>query len=170
MMLGLWASLALIAAEPLEAPPSQATASMMAFVELYQNRDFASQWRLVDPRMRYWIDLSRWTKAMVQGQRRHGDLRAFDLVAARSVKAEQLPCTEMGHCYRRNVSYALFIVRTRYSRKDVAQPEFIVMAQSDEGWRFAGGTFPGTPMGETAVLLDEADEAKYRAIQRSIRR
>lgn len=46
-------------------------------------------------------------------------------------------------------------------------PEFAVISMSDEGWRWAVGIFPATALGETAVLLDDADEKRFRDIQRS---
>lgn len=76
----------------------------------------------------------------------------------------------MGHCYRKGVTYAVFILQTVYALKPVAQPEFAVMSLSDEGWRFAGGTFPATAMGETGVLLDGLDEKRFLAQQRSPKR
>lgn len=149
-------------------PAQQAAAhdQFSAFVQAYRTSDYRSQWSMVDPRMRHWFPIDRWRAAMVAGRRRHGELVRTEIVAVEAVSAEQLPCTEMGHCFRRGVPYVLLVLKTVYAGKKVPQPEFAVMARSDEGWRFAGGTFPATSLGETAVLLDEVDEAKYRAFQR----
>ena len=136
------------------------------FVSAYQSADYLTQWRIVDPRKRYWVKISRWRKAMRQSRRSHGALAEISVTHVLSVDAKQIPCTEMGHCWRKGVPYVVLMLRTRYERKQMPQPEFAVMSLSDEGWRWAGGTFPATALGETAVLLDEADDAKFRAIQR----
>lgn len=137
------------------------------FATAYQGGDFLAQWRMVDPRMRYWVKTDRWRKSMLQSRRRHGALIDLSVTHVLPVDAAQIPCTEMGHCFRKGVPYVLLMLRTRYERKQVPQPEFAVMSMSDEGWRWAGGTFPATALGETAVLLDDADEKRFRAIQRS---
>lgn len=136
------------------------------FVAAYRSADYLTQWRVVDPRKRYWVKISRWRKAMQQSRRSHGALAEIKVTHVLSVDAKQIPCTEMGHCWRKGVPYVVLMLLTRYERKQVPQPEFAVMSLSDEGWRWAGGTFPATALGETAVLLDEADDAKFRAIQR----
>ena len=143
-----------------------AASRFLEFVKDYRNADYLTQWRIVDPRMRYWVKISRWRKAMQQSRRRHGALAEITVIHLLSVNAKQIPCTEMGHCWRKGVPYVVLMLRTRYERKQVPQPEFAVMAMSDEGWRWAGGTFPATALGETAVLLNEADDAKFRAMQR----
>lgn len=140
------------------------------FVAAYRQEDYRAQWDLVDPRKRRWIGRERWGKAMAQSRRRHGALTSWTIVEQAPVRAEQLPCTEMGHCYRKGVAYYVYFLRTTYASRQVAQPEFIVMSLSDEGWRFAGGTFPATAMGETGVLLDELDEKRFLAQQRSPKR
>lgn len=166
MLLGISAVVPSTAGETDAHALADATAAMSEFIARYRIQDYRGQWGLLDPRMRKWITLDRWRNAMTLGRRRHGELAAIAITSSNLVRAEQLPCTEMGHCYRRGVPYALFIMRTRYVQKDVPQPEFVVMSHSIEGWRFAGGTFPVTSLGETAVLLDEADEARYRSMRR----
>jgi hypothetical protein len=137
------------------------------FVSAYREHDFQAQWQIVDPRKRYWVKLGRWRTAMQQSQRRHGELAELTITHVLSADAKQIPCTEMGHCFRKGVPYVVLMLRTRYERKQVPQPEFAVMSMSDEGWRWAGGTFPATALGETAVLLDEADDKKFLAMQRN---
>jgi len=68
----------------------------------------------------------------------------------------------MGHCFRKDVQYVFILLRSTYETAAPAQPEFVVMAKSEEGWKFGGGTFPDTPMGETSVILDRKDEHRYR--------
>lgn len=140
------------------------------FVAAYRSADYSAQWRLVDPRSRYWFKIRRWNKSMEQSRRRHGALVEVAITHMLSVNAKQLPCTEMGHCYRKGVPYALLMLKTRYEHKQVPQPEFAVLSMSEEGWRWSGGTFPATALGETAVLLDEADDKKFRIMRRGINR
>ena len=69
------------------------------FVLAYQGADYLTQWRIVDPRKRYWVKISRWRKAMQQSRRSHGALAEITVTHVLSVDAKQIPCTEMGHCY-----------------------------------------------------------------------
>jgi hypothetical protein len=78
-----------------------------------------------------------------------------------AASARELPCTEMGHCYREQVSYVLALIQTRYAQATPAQPEYCVAAYSSEGWRFGGGTILNRPLGETAVILSTQDERRY---------
>lgn len=133
------------------------------WIEAYQTGEYETQWLLNDPRKRYWVKEDRWSKAMRRSARRRGDIAEYDIYASFPVEAEQIPCTEQGHCFRKGVEYVMFLIRSRYEgRNQPPQPEFAVMSMSEEGWRYAGGTFPFHPMGETSVLLDERDEARYR--------
>lgn len=152
-----------------DTPVSQTDAEnrFREFVTAYRGEEYLAQWRIVDPRKRYWVRADRWRKSMQRSRRRHGALVDLSVTHVLPIDAEQIPCTEMGHCFRKGVTYVLLMLRTRYERKQVPQPEFAVMSLSVEGWRWAGGTFPATALGETAVLLDDADERKFRAIQRS---
>jgi hypothetical protein len=68
----------------------------------------------------------------------------------------------MGHCYRKDVQYVFILLRSTYAKAAPAQPEYVVMAKSEEGWKFGGGTFPDTPMGETSSILNRKDEHRYR--------
>lgn len=137
------------------------------FVEAFRNADDRAHWKMLDPRKRRWIKLDRWRKQMAQARRRQGNIASVSIIERSLVQSHQLPCTEMGHCYRKGVTYAVFLLRTTYVEKQVKQPEFAVMSWSDEGWRFAGGTFPATAMGETGVLLDDTDDKRFRAQQHS---
>jgi hypothetical protein len=154
-------------AEVTPAAQIDAESRFREFVSAYQGKEYLAQWRIVDPRKRYWVRADRWRKSMQQSRRRHGALVDLSVTHVLPVDAEQIPCTEMGHCFRKGVTYVLLMLRSRYERKQVPQPEFAVMSMSEEGWRWAGGTFPATALGETAVLLDDADEKRFRAIQRS---
>lgn len=136
------------------------------WADAYASGDFEQQWRLTDPRIRYWHPLSRWKKRMKAAIRHDGPPDRYDIMDATAVTGEQLPCTEQRHCFRHNVDYILLVIRSTYRKKQPPQPEFAVMARSEEGWRFGGGTFPFRPMGETMVILDEADELYYRGLKR----
>jgi hypothetical protein len=98
---------------------------------------------------------------MTKARRKDGALTGYAIQAAAPIDAAKLPCTEMGHCYRRGIQYILFIISSTYEKAAPAQPEYVAMSESDKGWRFGGGTFPNRPLGETAVILTEADERRY---------
>ncbi|MEZ5891860.1 MAG: hypothetical protein R3C58_01740 [Parvularculaceae bacterium] len=149
---------------PESATQEDLLAARTAFIEwgtAYQNRDYGTQWRLTDKRIRRWFGQKRWTKSMLTAEKRTGELESFEILGQLAVKAEQLPCTEYRHCYRRRVCYVFFKIASRYSIAAPPQPEYAVMAFSNEGWRFGGGTFPNRPLGETAVIMTEADEKRY---------
>lgn len=148
----------------------QVAAQILAqWTAAYQAQDYDTQWQLTDPRQRRWWDKVRWRKAMTKARRRDGALTGYTIKAAQPIDAAKLPCTEMGHCYRQGVQYILFIVTSAYEKAASGQPEYVAMSKSDEGWRFGGGTFPNRPLGETAVILTEADERRYRPDMSGIR-
>lgn len=128
----------------------------------FQSEDYDQVWLQTDPRIRQWFDKRRWKKRMKNALKKTGAILSYDIEAISPVNASQLPCTEMGHCYRQGVQYVFILIRSTYGKASPPQPEFVVMAKSDEGWKFGGGTFPDTPMGETSVLLDRKDESRYR--------
>lgn len=68
----------------------------------------------------------------------------------------------MGHCFREGVDYVIALMETRYEIASPAQPEFVVAARSNEGWRFGGGTILNRPFGETAVIMTVQDERRYK--------
>lgn len=87
----------------------------------------------------------------------------YEITGSAPVTAAQLPCTEQGHCFRKHLKYYLIMIKSEYAGEKPPQPEYVVMAKSKNTWRFGGGTFPNRPMGETSVILDRQDEARYRA-------
>jgi hypothetical protein len=141
---------------------SAARDAFLQWVAAYRSGDFELQWRLTDKRIRHWFDKKRWRSSMSAAQRRNGELERFEILAQAPIDAEQLPCTEQRHCYRRGVRYVIFLVGSGYAAATPPQPEYAAMALSDEGWKFGGGTFPNRPLGETAVILTESDERRYR--------
>lgn len=167
-------ALARFGADRAAAPPGAvdpaidaARAAFLQWADAFRAGAFRTQWLLTHPRIRYWRSAGRWSRGMRAAQRRTGGLAGFDIDRALRVSAAQIPCTEHGHCYREDVDYVLFTIRSRYhGARQPPQPEYAVMAMADEGWRFAGGTFPFRPLGETAVLLNAADERRYRALQK----
>lgn len=158
---------------PADATPADveaAHAALQAWIAAFRAGDYAAQWRLTDPRLRRWTNLPRWRKAMGRAAHRNGGLLDYEVSGRAAVEARQLPCTEQGHCYRRDVPYVVFILRTRYAKAAPAQPEYAAMALSDEGWRFGGGTLLNRPLGETAVMLSETDEQRYSPGARRLER
>lgn len=144
-----------------EADLDAAQSAMASWIEAYQARDFAAQWRMTDPRIRRWFDRQRWTRRLERAFRANGNLADYVVADRAAIAAEQLPCTELGHCFRQDVPYVIFILRTRYEVAAPPQPEFSVMAKSSEGWRFGGGTLLNRPLGETAVIMTQQDERRY---------
>lgn len=175
---GMWASLSACATAPgpgLAVPPladpdqvSEALAVFQAWNEAYQSGDYNAQYALTHPLIRQWGDATAWRRMMRDAVRRNGELVAIELEGAGPLHASDVPCTEMRHCYRRDMQVVMIVLRTRYERAEPQQPEYVVMANSEEGWRFGGGTFPNRPRGETMAILDRADEARIRVDRNSL--
>jgi hypothetical protein len=138
-----------------------AQSGMSAWIGAYQAQDFASQWRLTDPRIRRWFDRQRWTRLLERAFRKNGNLVEYAISDRAATSAAQLPCTEQKHCFRPEVPYVLFLLRTKYAIAEPPQPEFCVMSRSGEGWKFGGGTLLNRPLGETAVIMTHRDELRY---------
>ncbi len=136
--------------------------SANAWLAAYQSGDYLAQWRMTDPRIRHWRDRRRWRDMMKRARRRDGALLSYTISAYSPASSSQLPCTEMGHCFREGVDYVIALIETHYERASPAQPEFFVAARSDEGWRFGGGTILNRPFGETAVIMTVQDERRYK--------
>jgi len=73
----------------------------------------------------------------------------------------KIPCTEMRHCYRKDIQVVLIIMNSLYKIIGEKEKEYVVMANSSHGWRFGGGTFLNIPFGETMTILDRKDERRY---------
>lgn len=144
-----------------EADLDAAYSSMAVWIEAYRAQDFATQWRMTDPRIRRWIDRRRWMRGLGRAFSLNGNLVEHVIANRAALGAERLPCTEQGHCFRPDVPYVIFFLRTRYEIAAPPQPEFCVMARSSEGWRFGGGTLLNRPLGETAVIMTPQDERRY---------
>ncbi|MEO1241287.1 MAG: hypothetical protein AAFX54_05215 [Pseudomonadota bacterium] len=137
-------------------------AVLRQWIETYRAGDYDGQWLLTDSRIRRWHNKRRWRNWMTEAQKNNGDVTTYMVESGAPVRAEDLPCTEQGHCFRQGVQYIIYIMRTEYEKAEPAQPEFAVMAKSNEGWRFGGGTLLNRPLGETAVIMTRQDEARYR--------
>lgn len=144
-----------------EADLDAAQASMVSWIDAYQARDFAAQWRLTDPRIRRWFNRQRWTAQLERAFKLNGNLVRYTISNRAAIGAQQLPCTEQGHCFRLDVPYVIFLLPTEYEIAAPPQPEFCVMARSSEGWKFGGGTMLNRPLGETAVIMTQKDEQRY---------
>ncbi len=159
------ASGAASAKEPDAATPDDvaaAEATLIAWTTAFQAGDYHAQWRLTDARIRHWHDRKRWKGWMTKAATRNGALASYAIEASAPARAEDLPCTETGHCFRKGVKYVIFLIRSEYEIAEPAQPEYAVMAFSDEGWRFGGGTFLNRPLGETSVIMTVQDERRYK--------
>ncbi len=99
---------------------------------------------------------------MRRGARTNGALLSYTITGQSEVTAEQLPCSEQGHCYRPGVQYVLFTLATEYENAAPPQPEYVAMALDGDQWYFGGGTMLNRPFGETSVIMTESDERRYR--------
>ena len=99
---------------------------------------------------------------MKKAARRDGALENYPIDSATPIPAADIPCTELGRCFRKDLKYALFAIRSEYQSATPAQPEFAVMTMSDEGWRFGGGSFLNRPLGQIAVIMTVQDERRYK--------
>tara|TARA_R110002096_G_scaffold302466_3_gene497381 strand:- start:183 stop:725 length:543 start_codon:yes stop_codon:yes gene_type:complete len=123
-------------------------------------KDYKTQRAMTHPRIIRWYDKNRWKK-LRNNSKQNGDIVSVKVEKAVSIAPEKIPCTEQGHCYRKNIPVLMFLLQTEYTKNTPPQPEYVVMARSDKGWLFGGGTFPNRPMGETLLIMNQKDVDKY---------
>lgn len=127
----------------------------------YQISDYAEQYKFVHPLIQHYKTREKWEKAMQKSQRKNGELLGYEIMAAGATTPDKIPCTEMGHCYRKDIQVVLIIINSIYQKIGAKPKEYVVMAKSKQGWRFGGGTFLNIPFGETMTILDRKDERRY---------
>jgi hypothetical protein len=156
-------SLAAIEPAPLatDEQVKQAFARFQAWTSLYQQKNYLEQYDLVHPRIQRYKNFSTWKKAMRKSQGKNGALLDYKLVALSAITPDRIPCTEMGHCYRKDMQTVMIILDSRYKKIGEKNKEYVIMTNSDQGWLFGGGTFLNIPFGETMGILDRVDERKY---------
>ncbi|RED16269.1 DUF4019 domain-containing protein [Parasphingopyxis lamellibrachiae] len=149
-----------------EGAPSASVANareaLAAWIESYRAGDYAEQWRLTHSRIRRWRPRGLWNRVMRNARRTNGALISYAILGQAEVTAEQLPCSEQGHCYRPGIEYVLFTLATEYENAAPPQPEYVAMALRGGQWYFGGGTLLNRPFGETSVIMTESDERRYR--------
>jgi len=138
-----------------------ASSALEAWTAAYSAGDYHEQWLLTDKRITRWFDRRSFRKMMTEAQQRNGLLKTYSITGAAPARASDLPCTEMGHCYRTGIQYAIFVIESTYEKAEPSQPEFAVMAKAEGKWVFGGGSFLNRPLGETAVIMTEQDERRY---------
>ena len=136
--------------------------ALISWIEAYQTGEYAEQWRLTHPRRRRGRPRRLWNRVMRNAQRNDGALLSYTIGGGAEVIADQLPCSEQGHCYRPGIDYVFFTVQTEYENAAPPQPEYVAMALSGDQWVFGGGTLLNRPFGETSVIMTESDERRYR--------
>lgn len=141
---------------------SNAREALTAWIGAYQAGAYRDQWRLTHPRIRRWRPRGLWHRAMRNARRTDGALISYTILGQAEVTAEQLPCSEQGHCYRPGIEYVLFTLATEYENAAPPQPEYVAMALLGDQWYFGGGTLLNRPFGETSVIMTESDERRYR--------
>ena len=168
LLLAMPTVLAATHANPKESPSNVPLASAVQIAEAervfdewlsaYQAKDYGAQWSLIHPRIRTWYNKKRWRNAMKMSQRKGGELMAIKKDRIEAVPVEEIPCTEMGHCYRKDMQTVVIITTIEYGEPPSPVQEYAIMANSYEGWRWGGGTILKLPMGETVVILNRRDE------------
>ncbi len=128
---------------------------------LYQLNDYLAQYQLVHPRIQKYKTPRAWKKAMHKSQRRNGKLGAYKIDFVSAISAERIPCTEMGHCYRKDMQVVIIVLNSHYEIIGDMDKEYVLMARSGDGWYFGGGTFLNRPFEETLGILDRYDEKRY---------
>jgi len=135
----------------------------------YQNKDYKSQFNLVHPRIQKYKKNKIWKRTMSKSLRRNGSLMSYDILAVAATTPDKIPCTERGHCYRKDMQVVIILLNSRYKKIGDKNKEYVIMANSEDGWRYGGGTFLNIPFGETMGILDRHDEKRYeyKGIERS---
>ncbi|MCJ7815902.1 MAG: hypothetical protein MUP31_07615 [Xanthomonadales bacterium] len=131
------------------------------WTSLYQQKNYLEQYALVHPRIQRYKNYSVWKKKMNKSQHKNGALLEYEIIALSAITPDQIPCTEMGHCYRKDMQTVMFIVNSVYEKLGEKNKEYIIMTNSEQGWLFGGGTFLNIPFGETMGILDRVDEKRY---------
>ena len=148
---------------PLATADEVATATKVfeEWTAAYQRADYQAQYDLVHPRIQKYKTKKMLKKAMTKSLRKNGTLSAYDITFVSAIAAEKIPCTEMGHCYRKDMQVVIIVLNSHYEKIGEMDKEYVLMANSDHGWRFGGGTFLNRPFGETMSILDRMDEKRY---------
>lgn len=147
---------------PLATPEQveQAYSVFKEWTELYQQEEYAKQHKLNHPRTG--TPKRLWIKLHAKSTRKNGKLISYDTLAVSALHTSQLPCTEMGHCYRKDMQVVIIFVNSHYENIGDKNKEFIIMANHRDGWGWGGGTFLNRPFGESIVIMDRADVNKYK--------
>ena len=139
----------------------QAFRQFQTWTVLYQKNDYLQQYELVHPRIQRYKAYRVWKKAMKKSLHKNGALLEYEVIARDAISPARIPCTEMGHCYRKDMQTVMIIVNSLYEKLGEKSKEYIIMTNSEEGWLFGGGTFLNVPFGETMGILDRVDEKRY---------
>lgn len=145
-----------------EAEVQEAFAAFEAWTEHYQQGEYEAQYELIHERIRKYKTRKSWVSRMKRSVLNNGPLEKIEILAVGPIEAENIPCTEMGHCYRKDMQTVMIVVNSRYAKVGAREKEYIVMARSEDGWRYGGGTFLNRPYGETMAILDRKDERAAR--------
>lgn len=139
----------------------EAFSRFQTWTSLYQQEDYPGQYELVHPRIQHYKNLPVWKKKMRKSRHKNGALLEYELVALGAISPAEIPCTEMGHCYRKGMQTVIVVVNSVYEKIGEKSKEYVIMANSGQGWLFGGGTFLNVPFGETMGILNRMDEKKY---------
>ncbi len=144
------------------ATPAETKQAVNVFREwttLYQQEEYEKQRQLNHPRIgtpeRYW------EKVMSESNHKNGKLMSYDILGVSAIHTADIPCTELGHCYRKDMQVVIIMVDSHYKKIGDKNKEYILMTNHIDGWGWGGGTFLNIPFGESIVIMDRNDVRKY---------
>lgn len=141
-----------------EAEVEEAFAAFQRWAEYYLDGRYKEQYALIHKRIRKYKTQKSWVSRMRKSVLTNGPLEKIDVIAVGALPPNQIPCTEMQHCYRKDMQTVMIVVNSQYGKIGPMEKEYIIMANSDDGWMYGGGTFLNRPYGETMGILDRKDE------------
>lgn len=139
-----------------------AYAAFQRWTEYYLQAQYEDQYALVHKRIRKYKTKKSWVSRMRRSVRHNGPLEKVNVIAVAAITPAKIPCTEMRHCYRKDIQTVMIIVNSQYGKVGAMEKEYVVMANSDDGWAYGGGSFLNRPYGETMGILDRQDERRIK--------
>ncbi len=150
------------------ANPEQVQKALDTFklwTQYFQQEEYREQFKLVHPQKRKHpqrMTRKAWGKTMKLSLRKNGRLLNYQVIASDAITAAEVPCSEMGHCFRKGLQLVAIVVSSEYEKTGKIPKEYIVMANSENGWRYAGGNFLNYFLGETDLIFSRQDERRYQ--------
>lgn len=86
----------------------------------------------------------------------------IEMRAVGGIEAQKVPSTEVGQCRCKAKQTGKIVFGSHYGKACDHSKDFIVMANSKEGWRYGGGSFLNRQYSETMAILDRKAEHAAR--------